>query len=248
LSSSAGIKSERAAGTLVGVAVIGSGIGPNLIRNFYDATRARWCGRGLDEARLEEVASRFPGVRTTTDAERRSPIPTWTPSSCTPATTHFALAKSALEQGKHVLVEKPITTDAASGEALRARGRGGLVLMVGQVFLYTRSARVRAVIEAGELGRVYYVSMVGRTSDRSGWTSTPAGTSAHDLSIAAMARQRTFDGLGDRRQRIMPVSTMPCCGARLPGDVLVSLHSSCSTPARWRHHRRRDHKMLTSTT
>jgi predicted dehydrogenase len=238
----------------VRITVIGSGHwGPNLIRNFYDASDSHvvWVV-DLDESRLAEVESRFPGVRTTSDAELAIADPDVDAVVvATPATTHFALAKSALEHGKHVLVEKPITTDVASAEALcELAEQRGLVLMVGQVFLYnTAVRRVRAVMDAGELGRVYYISMVRtnlgpiRLDVDASWD-----LAAHDLSIAtywlgsepvtasAMGGSWINAGIDDAVFAVLGY----------PGDVLVSLHSSWLNPRKVRDITVvGDHKMLT---
>jgi predicted dehydrogenase len=238
----------------VRVAVIGSGHwGPNLIRNFYDASESHvvWVV-DLDENRLAEVESRFRGVRTTTDAEVAIADPAVDAVVvATPATTHFSLAKSALDQGKHVLVEKPITTDAASAEVLcELAEQRGLVLMVGQVFLYnTAVRRVRTVIDAGELGRVYYIAMVRtnlgpiRSDVDASWD-----LAAHDLSIAsywldsepvtasAMGGSWINAGIDDAVFTVLGY----------PGEVLVSLHSSWLNPRKVRDITVvGDHKMLT---
>jgi predicted dehydrogenase len=80
---------------------------------------------------------------------------------CTPTIAPF-LAKAALEAGKHVLVEKPITTRSDQGEELcRLAESRGLVLLVGHIFLYNAAVRfVKRSLDSGELGRVYYISMV----------------------------------------------------------------------------------------
>src|SRR5260370_26065005 len=64
-----------------------------------------------------------------------------------PVSTHFALAKAALEAGKHVLVEKPLCRSLAEGEELLALSRAqNKLLCVGHVFLFNNAVR-------GEIGR-----------------------------------------------------------------------------------------------
>jgi predicted dehydrogenase len=77
----------------------------------------------------------------------------------TPVQSHFALARRALEAGKHVLVEKPLArTSAECAELIGHANRAGRVLMVGHVFLYnTAVQRMKAYIDQGELGEVRYV-------------------------------------------------------------------------------------------
>lgn len=79
-------------------------------------------------------------------------------SLATPAPMHFHQAKRALEAGKHVMVEKPITLDIAEAEALAdfAESRG-LVLMVGHLMQYHPAfVALRGLVESGELGKLQY--------------------------------------------------------------------------------------------
>jgi predicted dehydrogenase len=78
----------------------------------------------------------------------------------TPVSSHFDLAREALDAGKHVLVEKPMA--ASSHEATELLGladRKGLVLMPGHTFLYSPPVNVvRDLVQAGELGDIYFIS------------------------------------------------------------------------------------------
>src|SRR5262249_57682334 len=80
----------------------------------------------------------------------------------TPTSTHYRLAHAALEQGKHVLVEKPIAADAREAAQLcTLAAERRRVLMVGHVFLFNPGVqRVKEYLDAGYLGRVYYIAMV----------------------------------------------------------------------------------------
>lgn len=146
---------------MIQVGVIGYGYwGPNLVRNFFEcpATRVRMVA-DLSPGRLETVNRRYPGVATTTDYKQifRDPEIDAVAIS-TPVSTHFGLAMEALEAGKHVLVEKPMT--ASSEQALRLieeAERRHLVLMVDHTFVYTGAVRkIRELIEKGSLGELYY--------------------------------------------------------------------------------------------
>jgi predicted dehydrogenase len=77
----------------------------------------------------------------------------------TPPSTHVATALAAIEAGKHVLVEKPLATDAASARQLVAAARdAGTVLMVGHTFEYNSAVRKLAELtRSNELGELYYV-------------------------------------------------------------------------------------------
>jgi predicted dehydrogenase len=76
----------------------------------------------------------------------------------TPVWTHYSLAKTALENGKHVFVEKPLTSNAAQGEELiNLARRKNLKLMVDHTFLFTGAVRkIRQLLDEGSLGKLYY--------------------------------------------------------------------------------------------
>jgi predicted dehydrogenase len=76
----------------------------------------------------------------------------------TPVRTHYELAKAALENGKHVFVEKPFTcTSAQAEELIELADRKNLKIMVDHTFLFTGAVkRIRQFIEDGTLGDLYY--------------------------------------------------------------------------------------------
>ena len=60
----------------------------------------------------------------------------------TPVWTHYELAKAALENGKHVFVEKPFTSNAAQAEELiNLAEQKNLQIMVDHTFLFTGAVR-----------------------------------------------------------------------------------------------------------
>jgi predicted dehydrogenase len=175
---------------MIRLAVIGAGQwGPNLIRNFHNkrASEVVWI-IDRDTARLAEVQHRFPDVQVAEDPTRAlSDQGIDAIVIATPTGTHFSLAQQALQHGKHVLVEKPLATDSGqASELFDTAARQRLILMVGHVFVYNRGIRkVKEYLDAGHLGKVYYVSMVRtnlgpiRSDVNAAWD-----LAAHDLSIA----------------------------------------------------------------
>jgi predicted dehydrogenase len=148
---------------MVGVAVVGLGYwGPNLVRNLQeveDAEPAVVCD--LREDALATIQRRYPAVRTTTDFNAVLSDPTiQAVAIATPVSSHFELAARALEAGKHVFVEKPLT--ASSDEALELielADERGLVLMPGHTFLYSPPVNlIKSLISSGELGEIYFIS------------------------------------------------------------------------------------------
>ncbi len=148
---------------MIRVAVIGAGHwGPNLIRNFDSNLRSevRWVA-DLNESRLDAVKQRFPAINVTSSPDEAISDPDVDAVVvATPAVTHYGLVKQALENGKHVLVEKPLTKNGAEAVELVGLARSSnRVLLVGHIFVYNRAVRwVKEYIDSGELGAVYYIS------------------------------------------------------------------------------------------
>jgi len=147
------------------VGVIGCGYwGPNLIRNFAEneAAELRWVCDS-DPRRAERAARRYPSARQSTDHRELLSDPRLDAVViATPVATHHAFASAALESGKHVLLEKPMTASAREAEELMASAsRRGLTLMVDHTFVYTGAVRkIREMVASGELGDLLYFDSV----------------------------------------------------------------------------------------
>ena len=143
------------------VGVIGYGYwGPNIVRNFSlqdDSRVSVVCDRHPEA--LARAAKAYPSMEVTTDPLQvlRSPDIDIV-AVVTPVWTHFELAKAALENGKHVFVEKPFTATSAQAELLiELAERKNLKIMVDHTFLFTGAVRkIKQLIDAGELGDLYY--------------------------------------------------------------------------------------------
>ncbi len=145
----------------IGLGLVGYGYwGPNLLRNFSGVpgvTAVALAER--DEKRLAKACAQYPSIHGVSDADAlfaRKDVDAVVVA--TPVSTHYALAKSALEAGKHVLIEKPMTATVAEAEDLvriaRERER---CLMVDHTFLYNPAIRaMRDLIKSGALGEVLY--------------------------------------------------------------------------------------------
>lgn len=227
---------------MIRVAVVGAGHwGPNLIRNFHDAQESEvaWVADS-DEARLVHVRQRFPSVRTT-----RDPMEAIADDSvnavvvATPTVTHYDLVKPALERKKHVLVEKPITVTAETADELCALADDrGVILMVGHVFLYNGAVqKVKQYLDAGELGRAYYVSMVRtnlgpiRMDVNAAWD-----LASHDISIVSywLGKEPLSVSAVGHDWINKGVQDAVFATLRYPGDVLVNLHASWLNPRKAR--------------
>ena len=149
----------------IGLAVIGAGYwGPNLVRTAAanPALRLEWlCD--LDEERAKAVLGRYTTVKTTASYEQVLADPAVAAVAvATPAATHFDLVRAALEAGKHVLVEKPLTSTVSDGVKLAELAeRSGLALMCDHTYCYTPAVRrIREFIQAGEIGDIQFVDSV----------------------------------------------------------------------------------------
>jgi predicted dehydrogenase len=149
----------------IGLAVVGAGYwGPNLVRTAQStkALRLEWlCD--LDEERARSVLGPYTTVRSTDSYERVLADPAVRAVAiATPAVTHFGLVRAALEAGKHVLVEKPLTPSADEAVKLvELAKRSGLVLMCDHTYCYTPAVRkIRELVRGGELGEIQFVDSV----------------------------------------------------------------------------------------
>ncbi|MBC7368469.1 MAG: Gfo/Idh/MocA family oxidoreductase [Undibacterium sp.] len=145
-----------------GICIVGYGYwGPKLVRNFLAASGGRPVAV-CDESpvRLARARADFPNVKTFASFEEALGDPTFDAVAlATPVSTHFPLAKRALESGRHVLVEKPITHSLATAhELIELAARQRRVLMVDHTFVYHPAVRkIKALVEAGDLGQLRYI-------------------------------------------------------------------------------------------
>ena len=150
---------------MINIGVIGYGYwGPNVVRNFAEAAGARVAMvADLRPERLATIHERYPTIRTTTDVDELLGDPAIDAVAiATPVASHYALALRALRAGKHVLVEKPLTTSVEHAEHLIEEAeRRGLVLMVDHTFVYTGAVRkIKELVDDGRLGKLYYYDSV----------------------------------------------------------------------------------------
>ena len=147
------------------IAIIGYGYwGPNLLRNFSlvdGCTVAAVVDRR--EERLKAVKKLYPAVDVYTSAEEVMKDPSIDAVVvATPVFSHYPLASEALSKGKHVLLEKPMTTSSADAtELIELAQKKGLVLMVDHTFLYTGAVKkIKDIVDMGVIGRLQYFDSV----------------------------------------------------------------------------------------
>ncbi len=143
------------------VALIGYGYwGPNLLRNFAKHPN---CELVAVVERLSDIhpkiQSSFPNVSCFDDLDLLF-------DHCaidaiviaTPVHSHYSIAKKALLAGKHVLIEKPMTSSVEEAKDLISIAESRkLILMVDHTFLYTGAViKMKELIQNGEIGKPKY--------------------------------------------------------------------------------------------
>ena len=141
--------------------VIGYGYwGPNVVRNLTSLEGSQVLSIAeMSAAARHRAQKAYPGIHVTGDAlELLSSPAIDAVAVITPVWTHYDLTKAALENGKHVFVEKPFTSTAAQGEKLiELARRKNLKIMVDHTFLFTGAVRkISQLVEEGTLGKLYY--------------------------------------------------------------------------------------------
>jgi predicted dehydrogenase len=141
--------------------VIGYGYwGPNIVRNLRGLEGCEVVGIcDQSPAARKRIQSAHPGVPVHSDCQELVKSPDVDAIAViTPVWTHYELAKAALENGKHVFVEKPFTNTVAQAEELiNLAERKKLQIMVDHTFLFTGAVRkIQKLLADGTLGKLYY--------------------------------------------------------------------------------------------
>jgi predicted dehydrogenase len=141
--------------------VVGYGYwGPNIVRNLDQQDGSQVvaiCDKS--PASRKKIQKNHPHVRLTADsAELMTATDIDAIAVVTPVWTHYELAKAALENGKHVFVEKPFTScTQQADELIELAAKKNLRIMVDHTFLFTGAVKKMAeLINDGSLGKVYY--------------------------------------------------------------------------------------------
>ena len=213
--------------------------GPNLVRNFADLAELTWlCD--LDEQQLARIGSRYPGVQATTSFEDLLADDSLDAVViATPVPTHYALAKQALEAGKHVFVEKPPAMRAVEmDELVQLADAQGRVLMPGHLLLYHPGVlKVKELIDKGDLGDVLcvYGNRVNlgivRSNENALWS-----LGVHDLSVILYFLDEDPElATAQGSASIHPgVEDVVFCFLRFPSGKIAHMHLSWLDPHKLR--------------
>jgi predicted dehydrogenase len=146
---------------MVKFGVVGYGYwGPNVVRNLDHLDEVEVvavCDKS--PAARRKVAKAYPDVRVTDDPAELMRSPEIDAIAVvTPVWTHYELAKAALQNGKHIFVEKPFTSNAGQAqELIDLAARKNLKIMVDHTFLFTGAVqKIKQLLHEGALGKLYY--------------------------------------------------------------------------------------------
>lgn len=146
---------------MINIGVVGYGYwGPNIVRNFNrcnDAQVISVCDKNPKV--LGSVQRDYPAIQTDTDFNKLITSPDIDAVAIvTPVFTHYELAKLALENGKHVFVEKPFTSTVAQAEELiELADKNNLKIMVDHTFIFTGAVnKIKELVDNDTLGDLYY--------------------------------------------------------------------------------------------
>ena len=224
------------------VALVGYGYwGPNLLRNYMELPEAQvaWVCDRRPEA-LAKAQANYPAIAATTDLEVvLSDASVDAVLVATPISTHHSIAKAALEAGKHVFVEKPMTADAAQAcELVELAAERGLTLMVGHTFVFSPPVRkVKEIIAAGELGEIYFITTqrvnlgLHQKDVSVVWDLAP-----HDLSILYywLGEAPTSVNVTGRGCIVPSIPDVAFVNLRFPSGVVAEVQVSWLSPVKLR--------------
>jgi len=227
---------------MIKIGVIGCGYwGPNLIRSFYslsDSDMKICCDK--DQARLSHIKQLYPNVKITQDMEDLFKDKT-IDALCiaTPISTHYDIAKRALESGKHVFIEKPFT--ASSGQARELIGlaqKKKKIIMVGHTFEYSSPVnKIKEILKSGQIGDILYISAARlnlglfQKDINVIWDLAPHDISILNYLLGAKPEDVQATGVSHVREGIEDVALV---SMRYPGNIFAYLHMSWLDPCKVR--------------
>jgi predicted dehydrogenase len=151
----------RRGSDVVRFGMIGYGYwGPKVLRNLEHLPKAKvmtLCD--LNVAARRRAHKDYPQVEIVSDPMELLTSPEIDAVAVvTPVWTHYELAKAALENGKHVFVEKPFTSNTAQAqELIELAEKKNLKIMVDHTFLFTPAVKkIRELLDENALGKLYY--------------------------------------------------------------------------------------------
>jgi len=215
------------------------GWGKNVARVIGELTDLAWVV-DTDEARQADYAARYPQARVSGSfSEALADDSVDAVTIATPVPTHYALAKEALEAGKHVFVEKPPAMRGEEMEELVELARANdLVLMPGHLLLYHPGLqKVKQLVDSGELGDVACVYGnrqnlgVIRSNENALWS-----LGVHDLSVILwLLDEEPVDAVAHGVDYLQKgIEDVVFCFLRFPSGRVAHMHLSWLDPHKMR--------------
>jgi predicted dehydrogenase len=219
-----------------------AGYGPwgrNVARNLGMLAELAWICDVSSES-LGDARARHPNALTTQDFDEVLADETvQAVAVATPVPTHYALARRALEAGKHVLVEKPpAMTGAEMDDLVSLAEQRDLVLMPGHLLLYHPGVqKLKELVDSGELGDVLCVYGnrqnlgVIRPDENALWS-----LGVHDLSVILyLLEEEPSEAIAQGRDFLQPgVEDVVFCFLRFPSGKIAHMHLSWLDPHKMR--------------
>jgi predicted dehydrogenase len=213
--------------------------GKNLARNFAELADLAWLSDPA-EGKADEFGSRYPQARWAESFEEMLEDPSVDAVVvATPVPTHYALAKQALEAGKHVFVEKPPAMRGDEiDELVSIAEERDLVLMPGHLLLYHPGVlKLKELVDAGELGDVLMVYGnrqnlgVIRKHENALWS-----LGVHDLSVILyLLDEDPVDAVALGQSLLETgVEDVVFCYLRFPSGKIAHMHLSWLDPHKMR--------------
>jgi predicted dehydrogenase len=225
----------------VGIAVVGTGDwGANLVRNFAGLPGSRLVAlHDSDPQRLRKAAAQYPVARVAESLEALLTPDVQGVVVAASAVSHYTLARTLLENGKDVFVEKPLALSVAHAEELvRIAGKHGRILMVGHLLLFHPAVRyLKGMLDRGELGDLFYIYSqrvnLGkvRKDENALWSFAP-----HDLSVILHLLGTAPVDVVARGSAFLQgsIEDVVFVDLRFPGDRLAHVHVSWLDPHKLR--------------
>lgn len=185
----------------VNVGIIGCGYwGPNLVRNFsaVDNCYVKYCC-DVDSNRLKYIQKLHPFLKITNEYKRViEDASVNAVVIATPVSMHFPIAMNALEAGKDVWIEKPMTASVKEAQALiKMTEKHKRLIFVDHTFIYTGAIRkIKEIIKSNVIGRILYFDSVRvnlglfQHDVNVIWDLAP-----HDLSVMDYLLEKTPSGI-----------------------------------------------------
>ena len=227
---------------MIKVAVVGAGHwGPNLVRSFRE-NPSSWIEYVCDtnKGRCDILSENYPEVQVISDYKTiLSDADIDAVILSTPTDTHYSLGMMAIEAGKHLMVEKPLSvTGTKCKEMIDAAAAKDIVLFTGHIFKYNPGIRkVKEIIDSGELGEIRYITMrrtnIGpvRHDVSAMWDLAP-----HDISILSYWLENQPLSVSAMEGRFLHATKadMAILNFKFPDNILATIHVSWLHPRKTR--------------